>query len=496
MVAPPPGIATMQRPLETSKLSKLPFIVANLILLLAAWVVFSQAAKPLTAAPLGWIALLVALAAGALGLPFLADYARAQDAALDERQRALEALARTTADTAEQIGIAAAGLHTITELAQKNLKAAEHLPQQLQEQLAALEPRQAKSATTEADALRQELAALRASETARLEAAIEQIARVAAELRRLETTPRQTRPTAENPAAKQSVKEVAVKNPPPVAVEASPKSEVFMSLPLVAESGPTIVAPPDTATPTEPPSPETANAVAAALAAADALLQEVSHEELNATIAPFSIRTKTAPKPAVKPEAEPNSGEPQAAPKRSKRAKSAEPAPAPAPASVPELDVPIPPPPRNSGDTHPILELGIGDDTPLSPTGSISNEATPPPFAFTRKKPVPQPTPTVVTELPGATDESALSSDGATRLLVTAYIGIGNKLFIRGDGPGLSPDKGVTLSFVSIGKWRWETADATGPVTVRLYKNDQQECTTLGPITLAPGRQREVTADF
>ncbi|MDI1319435.1 MAG: hypothetical protein PSW75_04465, partial [bacterium] len=49
--------------------------------------------------------------------------------------------------------------------------------------------------------------------------------------------------------------------------------------------------------------------------------------------------------------------------------------------------------------------------------------------------------------------EAAVSSDGATRLLATAYIGIGNKLFIRGDGPGLSWDKGVPMQFVSIGKW-------------------------------------------
>ncbi|MEI6861799.1 MAG: hypothetical protein WCL04_06050, partial [Verrucomicrobiota bacterium] len=96
----------------------------------------------------------------------------------------------------------------------------------------------------------------------------------------------------------------------------------------------------------------------------------------------------------------------------------------------------------------------------------------------------------------GGEGESALSSDGATRLLVTAYIGIGNKLFIRGDGPGLRPDLGVPLQFVSIGKWRWETAEATGPLTVRLYKNDQQECAALGPVTLKPGRQSEVTADF
>jgi hypothetical protein len=92
--------------------------------------------------------------------------------------------------------------------------------------------------------------------------------------------------------------------------------------------------------------------------------------------------------------------------------------------------------------------------------------------------------------------ERSLSADGVTRLTVTAYIGIGNRLFVRGDGPGLSREKGVPLHFVSIGKWRWESADATDPVSLRIYKNDQTECPGLGEITLDPGQQGEVTANF
>jgi hypothetical protein len=90
----------------------------------------------------------------------------------------------------------------------------------------------------------------------------------------------------------------------------------------------------------------------------------------------------------------------------------------------------------------------------------------------------------------------ALSADGLTRLLVTAYIGIGNKLFVRGEGPGLTWDRGVPLQFVSIGKWRWESADATAPVTLKLYKNDEHECAVVGPVILTPGQQQQVTASF
>jgi hypothetical protein len=92
--------------------------------------------------------------------------------------------------------------------------------------------------------------------------------------------------------------------------------------------------------------------------------------------------------------------------------------------------------------------------------------------------------------------ERVLSSDGATRLIVTAYIGIGNRLFIRGDGPGLDWDRGVPLQFISIGKWRWETAESTTPMSFKLYKNDDVDCPGLGALTLDPGYQQEVTAKF
>jgi hypothetical protein len=91
--------------------------------------------------------------------------------------------------------------------------------------------------------------------------------------------------------------------------------------------------------------------------------------------------------------------------------------------------------------------------------------------------------------------EASVSSDGATRLLVTAYIGIGNKLFIRGDGPGLSWEKGVPMQFVSIGKWGWASNDATMPIACKLYKNDETAALS-GEIFLEPGKHVELTALF
>jgi len=105
--------------------------------------------------------------------------------------------------------------------------------------------------------------------------------------------------------------------------------------------------------------------------------------------------------------------------------------------------------------------------------------------------------PVVIRDEDDASDEgaSAKTSDGSTRLLVTAYIGIGNKVFVRGNGPGLKAEKGQPMEFVSIGKWLWQTSEATAPVTLQVYKNDEIEA--IGDeITIDPGHHVEVTPIF
>jgi hypothetical protein len=71
-----------------------------------------------------------------------------------------------------------------------------------------------------------------------------------------------------------------------------------------------------------------------------------------------------------------------------------------------------------------------------------------------------------------AADEAAPSATG-TALIVNLMIGIGNKPFVRGTGPGLSRDKGVPMSFLGIGRWQWVSPDPEAPATVEVWKNDQ-----------------------
>jgi hypothetical protein len=97
-------------------------------------------------------------------------------------------------------------------------------------------------------------------------------------------------------------------------------------------------------------------------------------------------------------------------------------------------------------------------------------------------------------------EELALESDevapataataGGTALTINLMIGIGNKPYVRGTGPGLSPDKGQLMTFLGIGRWQWVSPEPDAPATVEIWKNDQ---TPLGePLHLSGGEPVEV----
>ena len=84
---------------------------------------------------------------------------------------------------------------------------------------------------------------------------------------------------------------------------------------------------------------------------------------------------------------------------------------------------------------------------------------------------------------------SAAAGTG-TALIVNLMIGIGNKPFVRGAGPGLSQDKGVPMSFLGIGRWQWISPDPEAPATIEVWKNDQSP---LGePLHISGGEPLEV----
>jgi len=392
----------MDLPSDTPRLPKWIFLTGDAFLLLAAWYIADQSARPMTGFTLVAIAVCVAVAVVLGAFPFVADYARRQDEALDNRQRALQALAATVTSSSEQVSIAAGGLDRLAGIAQENFTQSDRVAQQIKDKMAELNAELAAAKKHDDDS------------AARLEAVAKKIAKAASDF--------------EAAVAKAQEPIRVAPAPAPISVEVPPvpASQIVEIRPAVVSSVSPFASPPAPV-----PAPKPAPAAPAAPAPAPA--------------------AKPAPAVAPPPQAARSAPAPVPAP-----APTAPAAPAPAPEAPPQKRAPRKPAPAEHD-----LPLDAG------PSQAAPENA-----------------------------ESAISADGATRLVITAYIGIGNRLFIRGAGPGLTWEKGVPLTFVSIGKWRWETDDAAAPVKFKLYKNDEIECTALGERSVQPGAQQHLTADF
>jgi hypothetical protein len=61
-----------------------------------------------------------------------------------------------------------------------------------------------------------------------------------------------------------------------------------------------------------------------------------------------------------------------------------------------------------------------------------------------------------------------------TRTTIAAQIdvGFGNALYLRGEGPGLSWDKGIMMDCVADDKWIVTISDATRPIVFKFLLND------------------------
>ena len=127
-----------------SNAPKLPlwiFLLTDAALLTAAGYLAHYAPKPLSPQTIFAVTVLVLAGALAALVPLVARYESRKNEALDDCQRALEALARTLTSSAEQISIATSGLNDIAALAQTNLTQAEQLPAQLPASVAELTAR-------------------------------------------------------------------------------------------------------------------------------------------------------------------------------------------------------------------------------------------------------------------------------------------------------------------------------------------------------------------
>lgn len=112
-----------------------------------------------------------------------------------------------------------------------------------------------------------------------------------------------------------------------------------------------------------------------------------------------------------------------------------------------------------------------------------------------QKPTAPQVQPQARVEAPVEEELTRRAHTGQTKVIANVLTGIGKKPYIRGEGPGLSWDKGVPMDFVEIGKWQWVCPSAEQSVTCRIYKDDAIPAEGED-LQLQPGEQVEMSPHF
>ncbi len=112
------------------------------------------------------------------------------------------------------------------------------------------------------------------------------------------------------------------------------------------------------------------------------------------------------------------------------------------------------------------------------------------------KKPKPKKAKKAATSKKAA--DAVVDEDKSTEetIVTVNMMGIGNKPFLRGNGAGLSWEKGVEMEFQEIGKWIWSVpANWNESVEIQVYRNDEN-ADRKGKYTLEPGQQLELNPEF
>jgi hypothetical protein len=429
------------------RLPKWIFFAIDAGLLVTAFIiVFFNEKNPYAPIPLISAVVCVMLAAVVGLVPFLIDYAADSAEYIQQERGRTEEQVQRLQVAGESLARAAAQIKAVEEAVHKSAHAAETLPYRMQEKLVEFNAALAEKEESEHESIGEELAELRTAYSDQLKTVAEKIQKTLTDWTTLEAASRKQLASAEAAAIK-------VQNS---AGDSAAKFETRLSGIMTALDAK--LAKLERAT----SAAESASLAPVESAKPEPLQMEEPKTPPALEQAPASLveSVDVAEKPLSR---EPSSLADEVKIKKNRSARKARPEDT--LAAMSQL-----PANASSGDEPPGDEFTFGHE-------AARNNA--PAEAIAPAEPV----------------ESAASSDGATRLLATAYIGIGNKLFIRGEGPGLNWEKGVPMQFVSIGKWGWATNDALSPVRCELFKNDEIAALT-GEVILDPGKHVEVTALF
>lgn len=490
---------------------KWPYFTGDAVLLALACYV-GLTANPLSSLALSIIFGCVALGALLAAVPYLLDALAEQRAADAVFQQKLEAQNQRLAHATEVLATTAAQIKAAHDAAAKAVHAADALPYKLQEKIAEFTNQLQEREDEDKAAMAKELDLLRDTEGQRLTALVGTIQSATKEFATIEKEAR---------AALEAARREATEAAPALAAAlgaATTRAEAALNQSSTQAQN-AIAATETRAREALAAAESVSNRLLERTAALRQLEQELDSalqqkiEQLHAAARAIETAAKTARRPRAAAEEKPEPAADDASPATAApTVDAATPAPA-----LPVMQLTAFPrakrePATPRADTPDTSAPESAPATPAAEPVTASGETEPTPAAEPTPKREPRrkssarsvgeavlpgfAEPEIVYDAEPATHSApAKTADGTTRLLVTAYIGIGNKVFIRGEGPGLSWEKGVPMEFISIGKWSWETTDAIDPLKIQLFKNDDLAAQGEA-ITLPPGHHIEATPVF
>lgn len=129
---------------------------------------------------------------------------------------------------------------------------------------------------------------------------------------------------------------------------------------------------------------------------------------------------------------------------------------------------------------------------PAAPkTAAVASTPAPAPVAAA---PASAPVKAAAPTKPTTPAKPAATEPKATTIEVKIDVGFGNVVYLRGQGSGLNWERGVPLSCVDGGTWRW-TQTVANPITFKVLLNDQV-WSAGSDLVVAPGQKVEVSPTF
>lgn len=134
------------------------------------------------------------------------------------------------------------------------------------------------------------------------------------------------------------------------------------------------------------------------------------------------------------------------------------------------------------------LEEPPEDEPPATPPEEEGEEEEPPP-----ETEAPAAAETTQPE-PVATPKRKSSKTKATKIIVSAFVGIQNGIYLHGEGPGFPAEGEQRLDMTGIGEWIW-SSEIAEPFTAELFLNNNIP-SDIGTFTVTPGDVLKLNPSF